>query len=286
MFDIEEVLLQQYYDISHFDGTVLDLMEPIVDKKISIDVLDPCVCEGNFGFKKEQLRRLFDVLQFPNEMKTANRTTFTGEQVFLAGLYRLTHWRQTNDWVTTFGWSQSRVAHASKLFLDFMMKNWVYLINDNVNYWVPHLPEFAEFIRQKVAEKGAHFEEGTFAVFGFIDNTHISTCRPGGGPMREGHGAPRWNKLIQQAFYNGWKKRHGLKVQTVELPNGMTWHCFGHIEFTRVTGNKSLLLTFHLRMFCDAIGSRIYDASTITMSEVRVLCPNFFFLEKNEDFLE
>ena len=59
-----------------------------------------------------------------------------------------------------------------------------------------------------------------------------------------------------------------------------------HIEFTRVTGNKSLLLTFHLRMFCDAIGSRIYDASTITMSEVRVLCPNFFFLEKNEDFLE
>ena len=38
MFDIEEVLLQQYYDISHFDGTVLDLMEPIVDKKISIDV--------------------------------------------------------------------------------------------------------------------------------------------------------------------------------------------------------------------------------------------------------
>jgi len=30
--------------------------------------------------------------------------------------------------------------------------------------------------------------------------------------------------LIQRSFYNGWKKIHALKWQTVDMPNGMTFH--------------------------------------------------------------
>ena len=63
-----------------------------------------------------------------------------------------------------------------------------------------------------------------FKVTGFIDNTIITTSRPGGGPAAEGINAPRNNPLIQKSFYTGWKKLYGIKVQTVVLPNGMIFH--------------------------------------------------------------
>jgi len=51
-----------------------------------------------------------------------------------------------------------------------------------------------------------------------------ATCRPGGGPATDGLNADRNDPLIQRAWYNGWKKLHGMKWQTVDLPNGMNCH--------------------------------------------------------------
>ncbi len=36
--------------------------------------------------------------------------------------------------------------------------------------------------------------------------------------------------LLQQAWYNGWKKLHGMKYQTVNLPNGMNFDVFGPVS--------------------------------------------------------
>jgi hypothetical protein len=79
----------------------------------------------------------------------------------------------------------------------------------------------AEAIRLKLEQLGCFFPPGTFRVFAFIDNTMNATCRPGGGPARDGAHAPRNDPEIQRAWYNGWKKVHGLKWQTIDLPNGM-----------------------------------------------------------------
>eukprot|EP01034_Spumella_vulgaris_P036387 gene36387-44884_t len=57
------------------------------------------------------------------------------------------------------------------------------------------------------------------------------TCRPGGGPARPGVRAPRHNELLQEAFYNGWKKFHGIKYQSLELPNGMCADLYGPKSF-------------------------------------------------------
>ncbi len=58
-------------------------------------------------------------------------------------------------------------------------------------------------------------DEVPFTIFGFIDNTMHATCRTGGVQ------AERVPKLVQQAWWTGWKKLHELKMQTVFLPNGM-----------------------------------------------------------------
>lgn len=57
----------------------------------------------------------------------------------------------------------------------------------------------------------------------------IAMSRPGGGGG-EGESAPRVNPEIQQAWWTGWKKLHGLKFQTVILANGMDFKIYGPVS--------------------------------------------------------
>ena len=58
---------------------------------------------------------------------------------------------------------------------------------------------------------------------GFIDDTVT--------PAEEGINTERYNTLIQQAFFNGYKACHGLKHQAVEFPNGMCGELYGPKSF-------------------------------------------------------
>ena len=71
---------------------------------------------------------------------------------------------------------------------------------------------------------------GGFCVAGMIDNTMIAMSRPGGGPTTGGEQAPRVDKLVQQAWWTGWKKLHGMKWQTLDLPNGMNLDVWGPVS--------------------------------------------------------
>jgi len=113
-------------------------------------------------------------------------------------------------------------------------------LSDNINYWVRDFPMFAEVIRRSLLKNDVYFEPGTFNVFGFIDNTVYETARPGGGPTHEGRGSPRNHPYLQQAFYNGWKSVHGVKCQTVSLPNGMMCNIWGPVS-VRHNDNYCLL---------------------------------------------
>ena len=143
-----------------------------------------------------------------------------GDEILLAGLFRLHTPNRLGDasWRSVFGWLQPKASLAVSLFLQFMTANWLYLITDNMAFWLPFLDGFAEAIETKLQEKGFI---GDGDIIGFIDDTTLGCCRPGGGPNhRNGH---RWDPAIQRAFYNGWKSMHGLKIQTLDLPNGMNF---------------------------------------------------------------
>jgi hypothetical protein len=78
-------------------------------------------------------------------------------------------------------------------------------------------------LRVLAEEKGFRIGANPMPIGSFIDSTCISASRPGGGPDSNDP-TKRKNPLIQQAFYNGWKSIHGLKAQSVDLPNGMSYH--------------------------------------------------------------
>lgn len=191
-----------------------------------------------FRFRtKGQLHRLMDRFKIPEIIKiTKTGNIFNGEEFLLVALYRLHQPTTISDgsFRTLFGFGHTAVSMIFNAFVDFIMDNWGYLLTDNLQFWLQYLPDCAQAIRDKCYEKGCEFPNSRspegLRVAGFIDNTMNATCRPGGGPARDGADAPRNDPLIQRAWYNGWKKLHGMKYQTVDLPNGMNMHVWGPIS--------------------------------------------------------
>ena len=179
-----------------------------------------------------QLRTIFKAFRFPKSFEHPNGYRFSGEEILMAGLFRLHAPNVQGDigWRSVFGYDQPTTSMACAIFFDFMVQNWAYLLQDHLEFWKPYFPEFAEKIRAKLEQKGVFFPPGEFRVFGFTDNTMNATCRPGGGPTRTGEDAPRNDPLIQRAWYNGWKKLHGMKWQTIDGPNGMNIDVWGPVS--------------------------------------------------------
>lgn len=113
-------------------------------------------------------------------------------------------------------------------------------------YWANQVDNFRSIIHQKVRISPCEIErvlEGeltrhhiintpfeTWRVFGIIDNTCIKTSRPGDGPENDTeHAQLRVGAHeLQRAFYSGYMRAHGLKYQTLLLPNGMLCSVWDH----------------------------------------------------------
>jgi hypothetical protein len=163
----------------------------------------------------------------------------SAQEVVLISLARLAYPLRWGDLRALFpNRCRFSMQRAFYWFLDFMIQNWGYLILNNMDWWVLRgsLAQSAEAIRVKLATlptlnyrqdwPSAFNPAGGFCASCFIDNTLIATCRPGGGGG-DGVQAPRVPKDVQQAWWTGWKKLHGIKWQTVMLANGMDLHVYG-----------------------------------------------------------
>lgn len=185
----------------------------------------------DFRFRTpEDVRRLLEGLRIPAQIRTKEGYKFTGEEVLLISLKKLSYSHRWNDICKDFpGRKRWACKSAFYYFLDFMIENWGYLLLNNREYWVPHMPACAQAILEKLRTLPREdwrmdlpdaLDEGGFNIFAFIDNTMFAMSRPG-GPSTDGESAPRVPRLVQQAWWTGWKKLHGLKWQTVTMPNGM-----------------------------------------------------------------
>jgi hypothetical protein len=155
---------------------------------------------------------------------------FDSEELMLVTLYYMHCPVSTTDMTfpVLFGWNHTKVVKGIKLFMTWVFKNWSYLLSDNIDFWVSSFPQFSEKIREKLEADNCFFDE--LHIFGFIDNTVYATCAPGTGPTTPGPDSPRFHPYFQMAFYNGWKSIHGIKWQTVSLPNGMMLSIWGPVS--------------------------------------------------------
>jgi hypothetical protein len=236
--EFKEVLAIQYMSatiaVAHGPITRNRLM-----KILHIADLTDKQCFQRTMFCRDELERLYRVLRLDELgefVQMSNGSRFGTEEIMIIALHRFSYPIRFTDMVQFYGRDWSALSRAFNWFSKYVRTNFSHLIIDNMQYWKPCLEEFTEVVREKMIEKsdgGVVYPPGSLSVFGFVDDTVTRTTRPGGGPVEGGVEASRHNCLIQMAFYSGYKKCHGVKYQTLELPNGLCMDLYGPISFRR-----------------------------------------------------
>lgn len=116
------------------------------------------------------------------------------------------------DMIPLFGRPVPEICMITNTVIDYLYDRHAHRITDwNNDILDPvHLQQYADAIHQRGA--------GLKNCFGFIDGTVRPICRPG---------------QQQRIMYNGHKRIHSLKFQSVTLPNGLIANIFGPIEGKR-----------------------------------------------------
>jgi hypothetical protein len=228
--------------VSLHDWKQLDRPRSYANRKPRFDCYSDSDILRKFKFRsKDDLIKLKMCFRVPDAVVLPCGHRFTGEEIIMISLYRLHFPSKLNDMQSEFVRDYSSLSRAFHWFIQFMVTNWLYLLTNNIEYWNEDIEYFCERIRYKlqcIIRKKNHNDNifvtslkedavNGFKIFAFIDSAPFRTTRPGGGPVHPGgEGAARHNSLEQRAFYSGYKKLHGVKLQTSTLPNGITLHCF------------------------------------------------------------
>jgi hypothetical protein len=177
----------------------------------------------------------------------------TGEEMLIISLNRICSgdtWRQI---ARTFGGGVTRSWEMFDEFIDYVFTTFYNKISGgSMEQWVGQIDEFRYILYRKAIVASAECPIEAFLAetnqldapvdvshvdlpfdlwlaFGSIDCTDWQTCRIGAGPVGAWLGASRriGAQQIQRAFYSGYYKAHGLKYQTLLLPNGLWGSAFG-----------------------------------------------------------
>jgi len=93
-------------------------IEPLMDRKRTIESFTASECWNFFETRKEDLERLLLNLTFPEKCILQNGSTMPDEEVMLRGLYELVSGADQHEVVPIFGRDQTQQSRAFKYFVD------------------------------------------------------------------------------------------------------------------------------------------------------------------------
>lgn len=219
-------------------------------KFLTIDDWSNQECYQNTGFTQDQLHeiyRLFELEEAANEEPHIGYIAvpngqgkyhkFPPEEMFLFFMTRMrTGMDKKRLCSFLFGGLASRWTHGWNWILKYLDGRYSRTIShQKLEDYVDDFPDFYRAISAFMEKDfSRHFADGNsadfdglnfcpFPIFGFIDCSIDKICRPYSGPAGDYVGAPRKpdEDIYQRSVYTGYKKFHGIKVETVMLPNGI-----------------------------------------------------------------
>ena len=184
-------------ELKHGDYSSFDLEE-----------IDEVTCAVDFRFKKHEIPLLAEALDFPHRFKCKQGTVCDGLEALCLVLRRFAYPCRYSDLVPQFGRSVPELSMIMNTVVDYIFERH----GDKITSWNHQLlsPENLKIYAETIHQKGAALDN----CFGFIDGTVRQICRPG---------------EMQRIVYNGHKRVHALKFQSVTLPNGIIANMFGPI---------------------------------------------------------
>lgn len=173
-----------------------------------LDKIEEAECRYEFRIDKKDIPRLADILNLPNVFKCTQRTVADRIEGLCMLLKRTAYPCRLNDMMRRFNRPVPEISMIINIVIDYIYDHQGHRITEwNDQILSPHkLESYAEAIHNK----GAALEN----CFGFIDGTVRPICRP---------------TRNQRQVYNGHKRVHALKFQSVSLPNGLIGNLYGPV---------------------------------------------------------
>ena len=204
--DDEFVLLYDAYkpknrDFPYYSFTDFDL-----------DIYNDDQCESEFRFRKDDIFDLPAVFDMPDEITCYNGVKIDSVEALCIALNRFAYPCRYYDMVRLFARPVPQLSIASNHVMDRIYDRWGHLLRDFDQPWLApgKLEEYCNAIHMS----GAPLKN----CFGFVDGTVRPMCRP---------------NEHQRVMYNGHKRVHAIKLQSLAVPNVLIANLYGPVEGKR-----------------------------------------------------
>ena len=212
LIDDEDFLLLYSEYSSKNPDFPYDLHEPF-----DLDELDESECWAEFRCRKRDISILSDVLGIPAVLECDQRSICEGTEALCMLLRRLSYPCRFGDMVPRFAKPVPVLSMVTNAMQDYIYDAHCH----RVMQWNHTLlsPANLQIYSDVVSAKGAPLNN----CFGFIDGTVRPIARPG---------------EHQRVVYNGHKRVHALKFQSIALPNGLIGNLYGPVGKTYTVHNR------------------------------------------------
>ncbi|KXJ18454.1 uncharacterized protein LOC110232447 [Exaiptasia diaphana] len=216
--DTRDALLISYDDGDIDDDEFLLLWEQFTSKNPSfpcdyepfdLDTIDPSECKAEFRVEKNDIHMLADALDIPDVFTCPQRSICNGIEGLCCVLKRFAYPTRYSDMIPRFAKPVPVLSMITNTVIDYLYDTHAHRITQWNNFLLNN--QMLEQYADSIAQKGSALDN----CFGFIDGTVRPICRPGEN---------------QRIVYNGHKRVHALKYQSVTLPSGMIAHLCGPFE--------------------------------------------------------
>ena len=173
-----------------------------------LDEVDEAECLADFRFRKRDIPVLANVLQIPDRFECNQRSICDGIEGLCILLKRMSYPCRYGDMIHLFAKPVPVLSMITNEVLDYIYDTY----GHKVLQWNHDLlsPQKLETYVDAISSKGAPLAN----CFGFIDGTVRPITRPGEN---------------QRVVYNGHKRVHALKFQSIALPNGLIGNLYGPV---------------------------------------------------------
>ena len=181
-------------------------------ERLNLEAMREDECNVDFRFDKHDIYRLATALNLPEVFKCQNEVLVGSTEALCICLRRFAHPCRYADFVPRFGRPVSQLCMVTNIMINFIYDEFAALLQNLDQAW--HSPQSLQVYANAVHAKGAALNN----CWGFVDGTVRPICRP---------------KEHQRMLYNGHKRVHSLKFQSVVTPNGLIANLFGPVEGRR-----------------------------------------------------
>ena len=176
--------------------------------QLSLEEMTDDECISEFRFKKEDIARLVTALRLPEKFVCVNGTIASATEGLCILLRRFAYPCRYSDLIPRFGRSKSEICLITTTVMRHVSETFGHLLETFDQDWLQpnKLAEYSQAVYQK--------SNALENCWGFIDGTVRPICRP---------------EENQRVVYNGHKRVHALKYQSVVAANGLIANLYGPV---------------------------------------------------------